>query len=355
MLAFFEIYGGKLFDLLNGRKKLLCREDGSKSVNIVGLRERKCESVDGLMEMIAHGNSVRSTGVTGANIDSSRSHAILQVALKKMVEDKSDNPYAQKGKMKQHTKFSFIDLAGSERAADTSNNCRRTRLEGAEINKSLLALKECIRAMDQNAKHRPFRGSKLTQVLKDSLVGNSKTIMIANISPNAGACEHTLNTLRYADRVKDLTRDNKKNSSHNAYMPHQDSSNRKQSAVEKRGNGNVPTTVVEVPSDDETEAKDNLVQTHHELCSEILQEEEDIVEAHRGQIDMTMQLVKEEMELLKQFDILGYSVDEYVDKLDLILAKKVASVQALRDRLSIFKSHLQKEEMLSSSFSRKNR
>lgn len=73
-------------------------------------------------------------------------------------------------------------------------------LEGAEINKSLLALKECIRALDQDHRHLPFRGSKLTQVLKDSFMGNSRTIMIANISPNQGSCEHTLNTLRYADR-----------------------------------------------------------------------------------------------------------------------------------------------------------
>jgi kinesin family protein 2/24 len=80
-------------------------------------------------------------------------------------------------------------------------------MDGAEINKSLLALKECIRALDQDKKHTPFRGSKLTQVLKDSFVGNSKTTMIANISPASNCCEHTLNTLRYADRVKELKKD----------------------------------------------------------------------------------------------------------------------------------------------------
>lgn len=74
------------------------------------------------------------------------------------------------------------------------------RMEGAEINKSLLALKECIRALDQDSRHTPFRGSKLTQVLRDSFVGNSRTCMIATISPNGSNSEHTLNTLRYADR-----------------------------------------------------------------------------------------------------------------------------------------------------------
>lgn len=100
-------------------------------------------------------------------------------------------------------KLSFIDLAGSERGADTFDNNRQTRLEGAEINKSLLALKECIRALDSEARHVPFRGSKLTAVLRDSFIGDTaRTVMIANISPTATCVEHTLNTLRYADRVK---------------------------------------------------------------------------------------------------------------------------------------------------------
>ena len=101
--------------------------------------------------------------------------------------------------------MTFIDLAGSERGADTSSASRATRLEGAEINTSLLALKEVIRALATGGSmtHIPFRGSKLTQVLKDSFVGkNSRCCMIACISPDIGNCEHTLNTLRYADRVK---------------------------------------------------------------------------------------------------------------------------------------------------------
>lgn len=103
--------------------------------------------------------------------------------------------------------MSFIDLAGSERGADTVDQNKQTRMDGAEINKSLLALKECIRALDLDKKHTPFRGSKLTQVLKDSFTGNSKTTMIANVSPATSCCEHTLNTLRYADRVKELRKE----------------------------------------------------------------------------------------------------------------------------------------------------
>lgn len=103
-------------------------------------------------------------------------------------------------------RLSFIDLAGSERGADTNQSSRATRLEGAEINTSLLALKEVIRALAVGGtmQHIPFRGSKLTQVLKESFVGKkSRTVMIACVAPNLSNCEHTLNTLRYADRVKE--------------------------------------------------------------------------------------------------------------------------------------------------------
>lgn len=78
-----------------------------------------------------------------------------------------------------HGKFSLIDLAGNERGADTSSANRQTRMEGAEINKSLLALKECIRALGRKGTHLPFRASKLTQVLRDSFMGeNSRTCMV---------------------------------------------------------------------------------------------------------------------------------------------------------------------------------
>ncbi|ONK80302.1 uncharacterized protein A4U43_C01F16120 [Asparagus officinalis] len=163
-VSFFEIYGGKLFDLLNERRKLCMREDGKQQVCIVGLQEFRVSDVDTIRELIVRGNATRSTGTTGANEESSRSHAILQLAIK--------------------------------------------RIEGAEINKSLLALKECIRALDNDQVHIPFRGSKLTEVLRDSFIGNSRTVMISCISPNSGSCEHTLNTLRYADRVKSLSKGN---------------------------------------------------------------------------------------------------------------------------------------------------
>ena len=190
-VSFYEIYCGKLFDLLNERKILTAREDGKQNICIGGLTEKNAEDINILMQIIEYGLNARTVGVTGANADSSRSHGIIQIKIKDL-------------NMKDYGKISFIDLAGSERAADTIDVNKQTKFDGAEINKSLLALKECIRALDQDKKHTPFRGSKLTLVLRDSFIGNCKTLMIANISPALGCSEHTLNTLRYASRVKEL-------------------------------------------------------------------------------------------------------------------------------------------------------
>lgn len=108
--------------------------------------------------------------------------------------------------------MSLIDLAGSERASNTNNRGLRL-VEGANINKSLLALGNCINALCENTKgtngvnknmHIPYRDSKLTRLLKDSLGGNCRTVMITNISPAFTAYEDTLNTLKYADRAKQI-------------------------------------------------------------------------------------------------------------------------------------------------------
>merc|ERR550519_666834 len=192
--SYFEIYSGKVFDLLSGKTKLRVLEDGKQQVVIVGLTETMVECVDDVLKLITNGNSIRTSGQTSANVNSSRSHAVFQIILR-----------LNNKKRSLHGKFSLIDLAGNERGADTNSANRQTRMEGAEINKSLLALKECIRALGRKGAHLPFRASKLTQVLKDSFIGeNARTCMIAMINPCLSSCEHTLNTLRYADRVKEL-------------------------------------------------------------------------------------------------------------------------------------------------------
>eukprot|EP01029_Cantina_marsupialis_P027110 TRINITY_DN746_c0_g1_i1.p1 TRINITY_DN746_c0_g1~~TRINITY_DN746_c0_g1_i1.p1 ORF type:complete len:844 (+),score=273.96 TRINITY_DN746_c0_g1_i1:95-2626(+) len=191
-VSYFEIYGGHVYDLLNSRQQLKVLEDARQSVKVVGLREEECVSAEDVNHFIETGSADRAQGCTSANERSSRSHGIFQIFLR--------HPDGT-----LHGKLSLVDLAGSERGADTSAADRKTRIEGAEINKSLLALKECIRAMHSKASHTPFRASKLTQVLKDSFTNrNSRTVMIATISPSGRNAEHTLNTLRYAARVKDM-------------------------------------------------------------------------------------------------------------------------------------------------------
>lgn len=191
-VSYFEIYGGRCQDLLNSRQRLNVREDGNGEVVVSDLLEMQADTAEALHNIIETGNRNRTTHATESNEESSRSHAICQIALKR----------------RDHLvgRFSLIDLAGSERGADTKSHNRQRRMEGAEINKSLLALKECIRALDSASSHVPYRASKLTLVLKDSFTNKkSRTVMIVNVSPAASSADHTLNTLRYADRIKERT------------------------------------------------------------------------------------------------------------------------------------------------------
>lgn len=399
IVSYYEIYGGKLFDLLNNKKQLMAREDGNSKVRIVGIQEHPVDTVQELMQLIAYGNSVRATGSTGANEDSSRSHAILQISIKSR---KSNGKYANFGK------FSFVDLAGSERGADTYNNNKQTRLEGAQINKSLLALKECIRGLDHGHKHIPFRGSKLTEVLRDSFVGNSKTVMIANISPNSASVEHSLNTLRYADRVKEITRSHKKKIHRRKSKPsisrkpsrpaspsdnYSDSGSSSQDAMDEFPVNDVAPPKQHIPSNKRPSknkkpspdySKQNLKKqqpapqsqqqqqqqqqkgkqpsaesllsgmgtadlerAHEELINKILEEEEVVIAAHRQHIDEVMEYMKSEMRLLHEVEQPGSAIDAYVTNLDHILVRKIETITQLRNKLAAFQAHLREEEILS--------
>uniref|UniRef100_I3JUF1 Kinesin-like protein n=1 Tax=Oreochromis niloticus TaxID=8128 RepID=I3JUF1_ORENI len=189
-VSFFEIYNGKVYDLLHKKAKLRVLEDERQQVQVVGLEEVYVTSAEEVIKMIQIGSSCRTSGQTSANANSSRSHAILQIVLRR--NDRATT---------LHGKFSLVDLAGNERGTDVSSNDRSTLVETAEINRSLLALKECIRSLGKNSDHIPFRMSTLTKVLRDSFIGEkSRTCMIAMVSPGMTSCEYTMNTLRYADR-----------------------------------------------------------------------------------------------------------------------------------------------------------
>uniref|UniRef100_A0A8C1M5M2 Kinesin-like protein n=1 Tax=Cyprinus carpio TaxID=7962 RepID=A0A8C1M5M2_CYPCA len=331
--TFFEIYSGKVFDLLNRKAKLRVLEDGKQQVQVVGLQEREVKCTEDVLKLIETGNSCRTSGQTSANAHSSRSHAVFQIILRR------------KGKM--HGKFSLIDLAGNERGADTSSADRQTRLEGAEINKSLLALKECIRALGRNKPHTPFRASKLTQVLRDSFIGeNSRTCMIATISPGMTSCENTLNTLRYANRVKELTVD--PNAVMEGVRPNVDAINQLDIMDEEWELGNSPQRddLKLLCEQNEEEVSPQLF-TFHEAVSHLVEMEEQVLEDHRAVFQESIRWLEDEKVLLEMTEEVDYDVDSYSCQLEQILDQKIEILIELRDKVRSFRSTLQEEEQAS--------
>ena len=302
------------------------------------------------------------------------------------------------------TWFSFIDLAGSERWADTYDNDKQTRLEGAEINKSLLALKECIRALDMDAGHVPFRGSKLTSVLRDSFTGkNARTVMIANVSPSSSSCEHTLNTLRYADRVKEIKKEesstkrtvalsvdpvskflmnlpppvvppsssqpgisSKQSDGPKSALPRKSTmiASPKKASIQntRRSVSNIETSRVAPPqsarneivahpirreASDSFASEKSLPNTSMDAAEgpiDLIESyEEDLTFAHRQHIESMMSGLREEMELLAKTDMAlqdGITMEEYVEELGTILIERAAAIASLQQQVSLFKRRM---------------
>uniref|UniRef100_A0A4W5KK32 Kinesin-like protein n=1 Tax=Hucho hucho TaxID=62062 RepID=A0A4W5KK32_9TELE len=329
--TFFEIYSGKVFDLLNGKAKLRVLEDGKQQVQVVGLHERDVKCTEDVLKLIEVGNGCRTSGQTSANAHSSRSHAVFQIILRR------------KGKM--HGKFSLIDLAGNERGADTSSADRQTRLEGAEINKSLLALKECIRALGRNKPHTPFRASKLTQVLRDSFIGeNSRTCMIATISPGMTSCENTLNTLRYANRVKELAVD--PNQVIEGVRPNIHVVDLLDHDWDHLGSSPQRDDLKLLCEQNEEEVSPQLF-NFHEAVSQMVEMEEQVLEDHRAVFQESIRWLEDEKVLLEMTAEVDYDVDSYATQLEQILDQKIDILTELRDKVKSFRSSLQEEEQAS--------
>eukprot|EP00039_Didymoeca_costata_P005568 m.82575 g.82575 ORF g.82575 m.82575 type:complete len:1374 (+) comp12876_c0_seq2:187-4308(+) len=197
--SYLEIYNEMVRDLLNPKGlNLDLREDPNKGVYVQGLSMHEVKSAKELIKVMAKGTQQRSVGATAMNADSSRSHSIFTVWVEMCETSDDSQDKIRAGKL------NLVDLAGSERQSKTQAEGARLK-EATKINLSLSALGNVISALvDGKSKHIPYRDSKLTRLLQDSLGGNTKTLMIAAISPADNNYDETLSTLRYANRAKNI-------------------------------------------------------------------------------------------------------------------------------------------------------
>uniref|UniRef100_A0A183TVX3 Kinesin motor domain-containing protein n=1 Tax=Toxocara canis TaxID=6265 RepID=A0A183TVX3_TOXCA len=196
-VSMLEIYEERVVDLLTLSRDGLQIREMNGAVFVQGLSCEKVDSLTATMNQLEKGCLLRSKGVTAMNNKSSRSHAIFTITIEKLFTEDGDD-----GCFK--SKLHLVDLAGSERLKKTQAEGERMR-EGIKINEGLLALGNVIAALSESStsnRHIPYRDSKITRLLQDSLGGNSYTVMIACISPADTNAEETLSTLRYADRTK---------------------------------------------------------------------------------------------------------------------------------------------------------
>ncbi|XP_054639986.1 kinesin-like protein KIF21B isoform X3 [Dunckerocampus dactyliophorus] len=229
---FLELYNEEILDLFDGardpdsrsrKSNIKIHEDASGSIYTTGVTSRLVHSKEELLQCLKLGALSRTTASTQMNAQSSRSHAIFTIHLCQMrvcqplqmpngEEDTEELNGVDSSAIEQPefealmAKFHFVDLAGSERLKRTGATGERAR-EGISINCGLLALGNVISALgDQTKKggHVPYRDSKLTRLLQDSLGGNSRTVMIACVSPSDRDFMETLNTLKYANRARNI-------------------------------------------------------------------------------------------------------------------------------------------------------
>ncbi|XP_037484520.1 kinesin-like protein KIN-4C isoform X2 [Triticum dicoccoides] len=219
-VSFIEIFKEEVFDLLDdpgsvakaaapARVPIQIRETANGSITLAGVTEAEVKSKEEMALHLARGSLSRATGSTNMNSQSSRSHAIFTISIE---QKRTSSSASEKSTSNEYdilsSKFHLVDLAGSERAKRTGADGLRLK-EGIHINRGLLALGNVISALGDEKKRKegafvPYRDSKLTRLLQDSLGGNSKTVMIACISPADSNAEETINTLKYANRARNI-------------------------------------------------------------------------------------------------------------------------------------------------------
>ncbi|KAG8059471.1 hypothetical protein GUJ93_ZPchr0002g26634 [Zizania palustris] len=226
-VSFIEIFKEEVFDLLDAshaalrldsgfvtkaaaptRVPIQIRETANGGITLAGVTEAEVKTKEEMASFLARGSSSRATASTNMNSQSSRSHAIFTISIEQKKSSTASDKLACHDYDILSSKFHLVDLAGSERAKRTGADGLRLK-EGIHINRGLLALGNVISALGDDKKRKegafvPYRDSKLTRLLQDSLGGNSKTVMIACISPADSNAEETINTLKYANRARNI-------------------------------------------------------------------------------------------------------------------------------------------------------
>nr|AAI58133.1 Kif14 protein [Mus musculus] len=224
-MSFFEVYNEKIHDLLvckgeNGQRKqpLRAREHPVSGPYVEGLSMNVVSSYSDIQSWLELGNKQRATAATGMNDKSSRSHSVFTLV---MTQTKTEVVEGEEHDHRITSRINLVDLAGSERCSTAHSSGQRLK-EGVSINKSLLTLGKVISALSEQANGKrvfiPYRESTLTWLLKESLGGNSKTAMIATVSPAASNIEETLSTLRYATQARLIVNIAKVNEDMNAKL-----------------------------------------------------------------------------------------------------------------------------------------
>jgi kinesin family protein 2/24 len=248
-------------------------------------------------------------------------------------------------------KLSLVDLAGSERGNDTKSHNSQRRNESAEINTSLLSLKECIRALGANKNgHVPYRASKLTLLLKDCFTSSqAKTTMIATVSPGASSADHTLNTLRYADRIKEqkVGGDTKSATKSSVASKKTTPKENKPPPESSRRESKPPPessrrAAVAAAKSEEVELR--------ETVQVVFEQEEDVLNTHMSNIAESAQLLTEEgkmLQLVQRDGVTEKDVDAYASRLEEIIVRKTELIEQLQGKMMAFRGSLKREEELS--------
>lgn len=330
-VSFLEIYNEMIRDLLSddSKKTLDLKQDPKKGVYVDGLKMEVVKTVQEMLTWMDKGDKNRSVGGTKMNAESSRSHSIFTIYLE--VEEKIDN---SNSKIKAG-KLNLVDLAGSERQSKTEAKGQRLK-EATKINLSLSALGNVIAALvSGKSKHIPYRDSKLTRMLQDSLGGNTKTLMIAAISPADDNYDETLGTLKYANRAKQIKNKPKINQDPKDALlkKYQEEIAKLKAQLQNGEGGAVPVNKNpslnpedEAKIDELEEMKKNLHMNNEQIENELQSKEQNFEKEKRKREDL------EKMLKMMQSNMLHGGEDQHISQADLQHLQEVKQSNLEREK-----------------------